>query len=97
MRYVFGDCLFDTQLYVLHRAGQTHTLRPKVFEVLHYLLQHRDRLLSKQELVAQLWPEAFISDAALEAVIKAIRRAVGDDGRTQWCIQTRRGQVVLKR
>jgi class 3 adenylate cyclase/predicted ATPase len=92
MRYVFGDCTLDTQLYVLHRAGQTMHLRSKVYQVLHYLLTHRDRVVAKQELYEQVWPEQFISDAALEGVIKTVRRAVGDSGRTQWCIQTRRGQ-----
>jgi class 3 adenylate cyclase/predicted ATPase len=92
MHYVFGDCTLDTQLYVLHRAGRTIPLRSKVFQVLHYLLTHRDQVIAKQELCEQVWPEQFISDAALEGVIKAVRRVVGDSGRTQWCIQTRRGQ-----
>jgi class 3 adenylate cyclase/predicted ATPase len=63
-----------------------------VFEVLHYLLRHRDRVISKQELWEQVWPDQFVSDAALEGVLKAVRQAVGDSRRTQWCIQTRRGQ-----
>jgi DNA-binding winged helix-turn-helix (wHTH) protein len=92
MHYVFGDCTLDTQLYVLHRAGRPLPLRAKVFQVLHYLLAHRGRVISKRELCEQVWSDQFVSDAALEGVIKAVRRAVGDDGRAQWCIQTRRGQ-----
>ena len=92
MRYVFGDVMLDTQLYVLHRDGRPRPLRVKVFQVLHYLLLHRDRVISKQELCEQVWPNQFVSEAALEGVIKAVRQAVGDDGRTQWCIQTRRSQ-----
>jgi len=92
MRYVFGECILDTQQYVLYRAGHALPLQPKVFQVLHYLLTHRDRVISKQELSEQVWPQQFISDATLEGVIKAVRRAVGDDGRRQWCIQTRRSQ-----
>jgi predicted ATPase/class 3 adenylate cyclase len=92
MRYVFGDCTLDLQRYLLDRAGQPIPLRPKVFQVLLYLLIHRDRVIAKLELYDQVWPGQFISDAALEGVIKAVRRAVGDDGRRQWCIQTRRGQ-----
>ena len=41
MRYVFADCVLDTQLYTLHRAGTAVRLRPKVFHVLHYLLEHQ--------------------------------------------------------
>ena len=92
MRYGFGDCALDTELYVLQRGDQTLYLRSKVFQVLYYLLQHRNRVIAKQELYEQIWPDQFISDAALEGVIKAARQAVGDSGRTQWCIQTRRGQ-----
>ena len=62
-----------------------------MFQVLHYLLTHRDRVVSKQELCEQVWAGQFISDAAVEAVVKAVRQAVGDSGRRQWCIQTRRG------
>jgi predicted ATPase/class 3 adenylate cyclase len=67
-------------------------LQPKVFSVLHYLLTHRDRVIAKRELTEQIWPDQFISDATLEGVIKSVRQAVGDTGRRQWCIQTRRGQ-----
>src|SRR5215510_6587499 len=92
MRYVFGDCTLDTELYVVQRTELTIPLRPKVFQVLHYLLRHRDCVIAKQELLEQVWPDQFVSDAALEGVLKAVRQAVGDSRRTQWCIQTRRGQ-----
>ena len=92
MRYLFGECTLDTEQYVLYRADHALPLQPKVFQVLHYLLTHRDRVIAKVELSGQVWPQQFISDATLEGVIKAVRHAVGDDGRTQWCIQTRRGQ-----
>lgn len=92
MRYVFRECTLDMEQYILDRVDGSIQLQPKVFQVLLYLLTHRDRVISKQELSEQVWPDQFISDATLEGVIKAVRRAVGDDGRTQWCIQTRRGQ-----
>ena len=52
MIYAFGDCTLDTQLYTVQRAGQSIRLRPKVFQVLRYLLEHRDCIISKQELCA---------------------------------------------
>jgi len=54
MIYRFADCALDTHLYTLDRAGQRIRLSPKVFEVLCYLLEHRDRVVSKQELCAQV-------------------------------------------
>jgi DNA-binding winged helix-turn-helix (wHTH) protein len=83
MIYVFGDCILDPQCHVLHRAGQIHPLRRKVFQVLTYLLAHPDRVVSKQELCEQVWPQQFISDGALESTIKAVRQALGDSGRRQ--------------
>ena len=81
MRYVFADCLLDTQLYTLSRAGRAIPLRPKAFHVLRYLLEHRDHLVSKEELCAHVWPAQFISDATIEGCIKRARQAIGDTGR----------------
>jgi DNA-binding winged helix-turn-helix (wHTH) protein len=52
MRYVFADCLLNTRLYTLHRGGTPVRLRPKAFHVLQYLLEHRDHVVSKDELGA---------------------------------------------
>ena len=63
-------------------------LHPKVFDLLAYLLQHRNRVVTRQELFDTLWPEHFVSDDALEWIMAAARRAVGDSGRAQRVIQT---------
>jgi class 3 adenylate cyclase/DNA-binding winged helix-turn-helix (wHTH) protein/tetratricopeptide (TPR) repeat protein len=91
MIYRFADCALDTQLYTLERAGQSTRLAPKVFEVLCYLLEHRDRVVSKQELCAQVWEGLAISDATLESCLRAVRLTVGDSGQAQRLIQTQRG------
>src|SRR5215813_11497977 len=91
MLYAFGDCELDTDLYILRRADQVMHLSRKVFEVLMYLLEHRDRVIDKDELCAQVWPEQFIADATLESALRAVRQAVGDSGHAQRVIQTRRG------
>jgi DNA-binding winged helix-turn-helix (wHTH) protein len=91
MLYVFANCTLDTQLYVLRRADRVIALRSKVFQVLAYLLEHRDRVVSKNELLEAVWPEQFISDATLSDCIRTIRQAVGDNGRDQRFVQTRHG------
>ncbi len=63
MRYVFAECILDTRLYTLCRGGTTMRLRPKAFHVLQYLLEHRDHVVSKDELCTHVWPGQFISDA----------------------------------
>jgi tetratricopeptide (TPR) repeat protein len=67
MRYVFAECVLDTQLHTLHRAGMAVRLRPKVFHVLRYLLEHGDHVVSMDELCTHVWPGQFISDATIEA------------------------------
>ncbi len=63
-------------------------LRPKVFQVLTYLIEQRDRVVSKDELLEQLWPNQFIGDGSLNACMMAVRKAVGDSRQTQRYIQT---------
>ena len=91
MHYRFGDYTLDTQRYELCRTGQRVPLRPKVFHVLAYLLAQRDRVVSKDELMAQVWPGQCISEETLSTCIAAARRAVADSGQQQQVIQTRHG------
>src|SRR5262245_25970427 len=91
MRYVFDDCTLDTERYELRRASVRIPLRPKVFQLLTYLITHRDRVVLKDELVAHLWPKQFVGDAALKSCIMTARKAVGDAGRSQRIIQTLHG------
>lgn len=83
----------DAALFELRRAGQRVALEPKVFDLLSYLVLHRERVVTRDEIFAALWPNEFVSDAALGYSIRAARRAIGDDGRHQRLIRTvhRRG------
>src|SRR5262245_17358223 len=92
MRYVFGDYTLDTQLQELCRTGQLIPLRPKVFQLLAYLLMHHDRVVPKAELLEQLWPGQFIGDATLNSCLKELRHAVCDSGSAQHVIHTLRGR-----
>src|SRR5215510_4515271 len=92
MRYIFGEWTLDTQRAELSHAGEVRRLRRKAFQVLAYLLAHPDQVVSKQELCEQVWPQQFISDAALERTIKDVRQAIGDSVRGQQLIHTVYGQ-----
>src|SRR5437660_105804 len=91
MIYTFGECVLDTQLHVLARAEQPVKLRPKAFEVLVYLLENYDRIVTKHELCEQVWPNQFISDATLGSTVRAVRQAIGDTGEAQQLVQTVHG------
>ena len=92
MIYQFREYELDLELYQLRRAGVLRKLEPKAFNILRYLIEHRDRIVPKEELLAELWDSPFISDAALNSCVMAARRAVGDSGKTQQVIQTQRGR-----
>jgi DNA-binding winged helix-turn-helix (wHTH) protein/predicted ATPase len=92
MIYAFGDYELDVPRYELRYAGKPVKLEPQVFNVLAYLIQHRDRVVTKEELLGQLWPGRFVSEATLTSRVTAARRAVGDRGREQRLIQTLHGR-----
>ncbi len=93
MRYVFGDYVFNTETVELRRAGRLVPLEPQVYSLLAYLVQHHGRVVSRQELLDQLWTDQHVVDAALSRCVMAARQALGDNGRDQRMIQTvlRRG------
>jgi DNA-binding winged helix-turn-helix (wHTH) protein/pimeloyl-ACP methyl ester carboxylesterase len=92
VRYAFEDCELDTGAYELRRAGEPVKIEPQVFDVLLYLLRHRDRVVTKEELLDEVWGDRFVSESALTSRVKAARQAVGDDGRSQRCIRTVHGR-----
>lgn len=89
---MFGDCTLDTERYELRRAGVLVKVQPKAFEVLAYLIARRERVVSKRELLEQLWPQQHIAASTLHSCIKAVRHAIGDRGRVQGVIHTLHGR-----
>lgn len=94
MRYIFNNYLLDTDRFELLCDGEPVSLEPQVFEVLAYLVQHPDRLVTKDELFEHVWPRGFIGDAALNSRVMAARRAIGDSGREQRLVRTVHGRGI---
>ena len=92
VRFAFDGCELDVQRLELRRDGQGVAVEPQVFDVLVYLLRHRDRVVSKEELLDEVWGDRFVSESALTSRIKAARRAIGDDGASQRIIRTLHGR-----
>jgi DNA-binding winged helix-turn-helix (wHTH) protein len=91
MIYAFHDCVLDTSIYTLTRAGKATRLSPKVFQVLQHLLECRERVVTKQDLLETVWPGQHITETTLESTISAVRRSIGDSGRNQRVIATLSG------
>ena len=92
MIYVFGDYQLDTQRCELRRGDALCALERQGFNVLVYLLQHRDRMVAKDELLEQLWPNQIVSESTLTQRLRSVRRALGDSGREQLFIKTVHGR-----
>ena len=95
MGWRFGECVFDVDRWELRRADQVVQLEPRAMSILRELIEQRGRVVTKEELLDRVWGDRFVSESALTTQIKAIRRAVGDDGRAQAVLRTVHGQGYM--
>jgi DNA-binding winged helix-turn-helix (wHTH) protein len=92
MILAFGQFELDTDRVELRADGAAVALEPQVFALLRYLIENRDRMVSKDEIVDAIWGGRIVSDSAVTSRIKSVRQAVGDDGRAQRIIRTVHGR-----
>src|ERR1700742_2768758 len=88
MKLRFGECEIDLERRELWRARLAVHVEPQVFDFLVYLIQNRDRVVSKDDLIASVWAGRIVSDSTLTSRINAARTAVGDSGDDQKLIRT---------
>ena len=88
MEFSFGDHVLDLDRRELRRGAELVALEPQVFDLLVYLVQNRDRVVSRDDLLAMARGARIVSDSTLTSRISAVRRAVGDSGETQRLIRT---------
>lgn len=86
--YRVGEIEIDTSLGCITRNGEEQYLRQKAFQLLLYLLERRQRLVTKEELFEDIWEGTAVSDDALVQLIKDVRKALGDDPRQPQFIKT---------
>lgn len=92
MRFTFSDYELDVDQVRLSRRGEPVRIQPQVFDVLVHLIVHRDRVVTKEELLDSVWGDRFVSESALTSRIKSARQAIGDDGNQQQTIRTAHGR-----
>lgn len=88
LRYLFDEFVLDTGRRELRRGAAPVAVEPQVFDLLVHLLHHRDRVVTKDELLATVWHGRIVSESALFNRINAARTAVGDSGDRQRLIKT---------
>ena len=88
MRFLFENQRLDAERRELVCAGESVALEPQVFDLLLYLLEHRDRVVGKDELFDKVWDGRIVSESTLTSRINAVRRAISDSGKDQRLLRT---------
>src|SRR5688572_26175978 len=88
----FGQCAIDLDRMEIELGGAPQPVQPQVFEVIAYLASNRDRVVSKEELLDNVWGDRFVGESALTSRIKSARQALGDSGASQSVIRTVHGR-----
>jgi TolB-like protein/DNA-binding winged helix-turn-helix (wHTH) protein/Tfp pilus assembly protein PilF len=88
VRFYFGDQVLDADRRELLRGMTPVGVEPQVFDLLVHLLQNRDRVVSKDDLIASVWHGRIVSESTLTSRINAARKAIGDSGEGQRLIRT---------
>jgi DNA-binding winged helix-turn-helix (wHTH) protein len=91
MRKRFRDCLFDSETRELFRAGRTVHLSPKGYTLLDLLLRNAPKAVSKGEIQAEVWGQAFLSESSLTNIVAEVRAALGDRARKPALLRTVHG------
>ena len=91
MRYEFDQCRLDLETRELSRGSEVVPVEPQVFALLRLLIENRQRVVGRGEIIDRIWDGRIVSDAALSSRVKSARQAIGDDGRAQRLIRTHHG------
>jgi TolB-like protein len=88
VQFLFSNHVLDTSRQELSCGGEGVPIEPQVFDLLQYLLENRDRVVSKADLFDNIWEGRIVSESTLTSRINAVRKAVGDSGRDQRLVRT---------
>src|SRR6187399_1340947 len=92
MKYQIAEFHIDTARFRVSSGDVPIATEPKVFDLLVYLIRHRDRVVTREELFKEVWDGREVSDATLSNHVKIARKVLGDSGELQGTIQTIRGR-----
>lgn len=93
MRYSFSNCVLDSDRHLLMKDGQQVKVEPQVFDLLHLLVRNAGDLVTRDQIIDEIWGGRIVSESSISARTNAVRRAVGDSGKEQSIVKTvpRRG------
>ena len=88
MQFVFEDYVLDPERRELTRGSEAIAIGPQVFDLLLYLVQNREHVVSKDDLLDAVWGGRIVSESTLTSHINAVRKAIGDSGEEQRLVRT---------
>ena len=88
VQFHFSDHVLDVRLRELTRGGESVAVEPQVFDLLVHLIENRDHVVTKDDLIETVWDGRIVSEIHADGRINAARRAVGDSGKDQAVIRT---------
>jgi DNA-binding winged helix-turn-helix (wHTH) protein len=88
MLFSFENYALDCERRELRAHGAAVPVEPQVFDLLVYLIENRDPVVSKDDLIASVWSGRIVSDSTLDSRINAVRKALGDSGEHQRFVRT---------
>jgi DNA-binding winged helix-turn-helix (wHTH) protein len=86
--FLFDNCSVDIDRRELRRDGELRAVEPQVFDLLEFLIRNRDRMVSRDDVLAAVWNGRIVSESTLASRINAARAAIGDNGEDQRLIRT---------
>src|SRR5262245_54138803 len=86
--YEFGEFRLEAYKHRLWRGDKVVALTPKAVEILTFLVEHRGRLVERDELMNSVWPDMAVEEANLTVTVSMLRKALGEDGQSRKLIET---------
>ncbi|MFT5574005.1 MAG: DNA-binding winged helix-turn-helix (wHTH) protein/TolB-like protein [Cryomorphaceae bacterium] len=87
-KYRFNNTELDSEKFILLVNGHEQSVEPQVFNLIVYLIQNKDKVVSRDELLEHIWQGRVVSDTSINNNIKSARKVLGDDGTKQQVIKT---------
>jgi TolB-like protein len=94
VRFLFEDYVLDSGPREFRRGSRPLSVQPQVFDLLEFLLRHRDRVVSRDDLLSSVWGGRIVSESTIASRINAVRRTIGDNGEQQRLIRTIIGKGI---
>lgn len=90
----FDNIVIDETTFELHRDGEIQHVEPLVFDLIMFFARNPDRIISREEIINEIWNGRIVADATISSCIKSARKALGDNGEIQKYIKTVRGRGI---